>query len=386
MGGILFIDEAYYLYKPDNERDYGSEAIEILLQIMENQRDDIIIIFAGYKERMDKFYESNPGLSSRISNHVDFPDYSTSELLIIGKNMLESQQYRMTLQAQENLRNYIQRHKYMPNFSNARNVNNIIDRIRMTQANRTFNSEGIYLTKSNLATLSLEDWESNPLRLNLSLLLEKIVYSNKTINQRGVNIMLNQKIVNIMLGGKGLFMSNLEEGTSDPIKGTSDPTKGTSDPTNNENLKETTQPKVEESTKIPQAVEKTGPFKRLNNFITNFKEKIFKKKNLQSESLTTTADIKKPEKQVEIISRKERVMRFIKKLWPFGNGKKPADEPKVVVDTNARPLPDSYYPPVPKTSDSVGETDSESIGETDLSKSAADSNDPSRNPNRKDVE
>ena len=96
MGGVLFIDEAYYLYKPDNERDYGSEAIEILLQVMENQRDDLVVILAGYKERMDVFYESNPGLASRIANHVHFPDYSPEELIQIGKLMLEEQQYKLT--------------------------------------------------------------------------------------------------------------------------------------------------------------------------------------------------------------------------------------------------------------------------------------------------
>ena len=96
MGGVLFIDEAYYLYKPDNERDYGSEAIEILLQVMENQRDELVVILAGYKERMDIFYESNPGLASRIANHVHFPDYSADELLEIGKRMLAEQQYKIT--------------------------------------------------------------------------------------------------------------------------------------------------------------------------------------------------------------------------------------------------------------------------------------------------
>jgi len=100
MGGVLFIDEAYYLYKPDNERDYGSEAIEILLQVMENQRDDLVVILAGYKKPMDKFYESNPGLSSRIANHIDFPDYTTEELLRIAKMMLEEQQYQLTLDAE----------------------------------------------------------------------------------------------------------------------------------------------------------------------------------------------------------------------------------------------------------------------------------------------
>jgi probable Rubsico expression protein CbbX len=100
MGGVLFIDEAYYLYKPDNERDYGAEAIEILLQVMENQREDLVVIFAGYKDRMDSFYESNPGLSSRVANHIDFPDYTANELLQISKLILEEQQYRMTPDAE----------------------------------------------------------------------------------------------------------------------------------------------------------------------------------------------------------------------------------------------------------------------------------------------
>ena len=111
MGGVLFIDEAYYLYKPDNERDYGSEAIEILLQVMENQRDDLVVILAGYKEPMDKFYESNPGLSSRIANHIDFPDYSTDELLQISKLMLEEQQYQLTPDAEVALERYIDKRK-----------------------------------------------------------------------------------------------------------------------------------------------------------------------------------------------------------------------------------------------------------------------------------
>jgi len=111
MGGVLFIDEAYYLYKPDNERDYGSEAIEILLQVMENQRDDLVVILAGYKEPMDKFYESNPGLSSRIANHIDFPDYTVDELLQISKLMLEEQQYQLTPDAEVALTEYITRRK-----------------------------------------------------------------------------------------------------------------------------------------------------------------------------------------------------------------------------------------------------------------------------------
>ena len=93
MGGVLFIDEAYYLYKPENERDYGAESIEILLQIMENNRDDLVVILAGYKDRMDRFFQSNPGMSSRIAHHIDFPDYSPDELLSIAKLMLEKMQY-----------------------------------------------------------------------------------------------------------------------------------------------------------------------------------------------------------------------------------------------------------------------------------------------------
>ena len=126
MGGVLFIDEAYYLYKPDNERDYGSEAIEILLQVMENQRDDLVVILAGYKERMDTFYESNPGLSSRIANHVHFPDYSSNELLTIGTSMLEEQQYQLTEEATETLLDYIELRMKEPLFANARSIKNCL--------------------------------------------------------------------------------------------------------------------------------------------------------------------------------------------------------------------------------------------------------------------
>ena len=157
MGGVLFIDEAYYLYKPDNERDYGSEAIEILLQVMENQRDDLVVILAGYKEPMDKFYESNPGLSSRIANHIDFPDYSTDELLKISKLMLEEQQYQLTPDAEIALERYIDKRKEKPLFANARSVKNALDRARMRQANRIFDSRGQVLTKKELVNLEAED-------------------------------------------------------------------------------------------------------------------------------------------------------------------------------------------------------------------------------------
>ena len=157
MGGVLFIDEAYYLYKPDNERDYGSEAIEILLQVMENQRDDLVVILAGYKEPMDKFYESNPGLSSRIANHIDFPDYTTDELLKISKLILEEQQYQLTPDAEVALEQYIEKRKQQPLFANARSVKNALDRARMRQANRIFDSRGQVLTKKELVNLEADD-------------------------------------------------------------------------------------------------------------------------------------------------------------------------------------------------------------------------------------
>lgn len=157
MGGVLFIDEAYYLYKPDNERDYGAEAIEILLQVMENQRDDLVVIFAGYKDRMNKFYTSNPGLSSRVTNHVDFPDYTADELLQIAKLMLQEQQYKFEPQADLILLEYAERRMKQPHFANARSIRNAIDRARMRQANRIFASGDKMLTKADLVTIKSED-------------------------------------------------------------------------------------------------------------------------------------------------------------------------------------------------------------------------------------
>ena len=157
MGGVLFIDEAYYLYKPDNERDYGSEAIEILLQVMENQREDLVVILAGYKAPMDKFYESNPGLSSRIANHIDFPDYTVEELLKIAELMLQDQQYQLTPAAKVALTDYIKKRKEKPLFANARSIKNALDRARMRQANRIFESRGKVLTKRELVNIEAED-------------------------------------------------------------------------------------------------------------------------------------------------------------------------------------------------------------------------------------
>jgi len=157
MGGVLFIDEAYYLYKPDNERDYGQEAIEILLQVMENQRDELVVVLAGYKQPMDKFFESNPGLSSRIANHIDFPDYTVEELLKISKIMLDEQQYQLTPDAEVALGQYIELRKEKPLFANARSIKNALDRARMRQANRIFDSRGQVLTKKELVNLEAQD-------------------------------------------------------------------------------------------------------------------------------------------------------------------------------------------------------------------------------------
>jgi len=157
MGGVLFIDEAYYLYRPENERDYGAEAIEILLQVMENNRDDLVVIFAGYKERMDVFYQSNPGLSSRVANHIDFPDYSAEELLAIARLILAAEHYRFSEEATAAFGDYIQRRMQLPFFANARSIRNAIDRARMRQAGRLFKTMGRSLSKLDLMTIEAED-------------------------------------------------------------------------------------------------------------------------------------------------------------------------------------------------------------------------------------
>ena len=140
MGGVLFIDEAYYLYRPENERDYGQEAIEILLQVMENNRDDLVVILAGYKDKMDKFFESNPGFRSRIAHHIDFPDYSNNELLEIAEVMVASMNYQFNEESKKAMAEYIKIRKKQPHFANARSIRNAIDRARLRQANRVFNS------------------------------------------------------------------------------------------------------------------------------------------------------------------------------------------------------------------------------------------------------
>ena len=156
MGGVLFIDEAYYLYRPENEKDYGQEAIEILLQVMENQRDDLVVILAGYAERMEHFFESNPGMKSRIAHHVDFPDYGTAELGEIAERMLSQWNYRFDPAARLAFNEYIALRRARPHFANARSIRNALDRMRMRQALRLFES-GATVDAAALTTLTEAD-------------------------------------------------------------------------------------------------------------------------------------------------------------------------------------------------------------------------------------
>jgi probable Rubsico expression protein CbbX len=157
MGGVLFIDEAYYLYRPENERDYGQEAIEILLQVMENQRDDLVVILAGYKDRMETFFRSNPGMSSRIAHHLDFPDYSAVDLLEIGERLLTQQNYRFAPGAREAFEEYLGNRIRQPHFANARSVRNALDRARLRQASRLFADKDREFTPEDLSTIAESD-------------------------------------------------------------------------------------------------------------------------------------------------------------------------------------------------------------------------------------
>ncbi len=157
MGGVLFIDEAYYLYRPENERDYGQEAIEILLQVMESRRNDLVVIMAGYADRMDKFFTSNPGFRSRIAHHIDFPDYQPAELMDIAELMLKEQNYRFSPAAREAFARYLDARMRQPHFSNARSVRNALDRARLRQAVRLFETRDHALTVEDLMTLQPEE-------------------------------------------------------------------------------------------------------------------------------------------------------------------------------------------------------------------------------------
>jgi probable Rubsico expression protein CbbX len=157
MGGVLFIDEAYYLYRPENERDYGQEAIEILLQVMENQRDDLVVILAGYKDRMETFFASNPGMSSRIAHHIDFPDYSADELAAIARLMIAQMNYRLAPDAETTLLEYITRRMMRPNFANARSIRNALDRARLRHASRLFAGPATNVSREALQTITATD-------------------------------------------------------------------------------------------------------------------------------------------------------------------------------------------------------------------------------------
>ena len=185
MGGVLFIDEAYYLYRQENERDYGQEAIEILLQVMENQREDLVVILAGYKDRMETFFQSNPGLSSRIAHHLDFPDYALDELLAIAQLMLAEQMYRFSPDAVKAFEAYLKRRMHMPRFANARSVRNALDRARLRQANRLF-ARGGRISRTDLMTIEAED-----------ILASRVFTENMPDDEQGPD--LPQDIIPLML-------------------------------------------------------------------------------------------------------------------------------------------------------------------------------------------
>ena len=157
MGGVLFIDEAYYLYRPENERDYGQEAIEILLQVMENNRDDLVVILAGYADKMDKFFSANPGFRSRVAHHIDFPDYSDSELLQIADLMLDQQNYRLSEGAKNALSEYITHRRKQSHFANARSLRNALDRARLRLAKRVFEEKKGLVGAEELSTIEESD-------------------------------------------------------------------------------------------------------------------------------------------------------------------------------------------------------------------------------------
>jgi len=157
MGGVLFIDEAYYLYRQENERDYGQESIEILLQAMENHRDDLVVILAGYADKMDRFFHSNPGFRSRVAHHIDFPDYGDAELEAIGEKMLAAINYTLSPGAKQTLSEYVRLRRAQPLFANARSIRNALDRARLRQANRLLAGGDRELTLERLTTIEAED-------------------------------------------------------------------------------------------------------------------------------------------------------------------------------------------------------------------------------------
>ena len=155
-GGVLFIDEAYYLYRPENERDYGQEAIEILLQVMEAERDDLVVVLAGYRDRMETFFASNPGMGSRVAHHIHFPDFDVRELIAIGDLMLDQQGYELTPAAREAFGAYVERRVRRARFAHGRSIRNAIERARMRQASRLYDRREA-LERRDLVTIEAAD-------------------------------------------------------------------------------------------------------------------------------------------------------------------------------------------------------------------------------------
>jgi probable Rubsico expression protein CbbX len=157
MGGVLFIDEAYYLYKVENERDYGAESIEILLQVMENNRDDLVVILAGYADKMDSFFSANPGMRSRIAHHITFQDYTIEELEQIAALMTGQLGYALSEDAQVALHEYLQRRSRRPFFANARSVRNAVERARLRHARRLLSDTNSRVGRAALTTIEAAD-------------------------------------------------------------------------------------------------------------------------------------------------------------------------------------------------------------------------------------
>jgi probable Rubsico expression protein CbbX len=162
MGGVLFIDEAYYLYRATDSKDYGQECIDILLQVMENDRDKLVVILAGYKDRMDGFFESNPGMSSRIAHHLDFAPYNLDELTAIGRAMLAGASYYLSEAAEAAFREYLTVRMGQPRFANARTVRNELERARLRHAHRLASDPELSRSMDDLMRLEPADVRADP--------------------------------------------------------------------------------------------------------------------------------------------------------------------------------------------------------------------------------
>ena len=157
MGGVLFIDEAYYLHRANDSRDYGQEVIDILLQVMENKRDQFVVVLAGYKDRMETFFTSNPGMRSRIAHHLDFADYQIDELVAIGRLMLQQSSYYLSEDAERAFRDYLKGQVHLPDFGNARSVRNELERARLRHARRLATDPHRAWTREDLMRLEATD-------------------------------------------------------------------------------------------------------------------------------------------------------------------------------------------------------------------------------------